>query len=278
MSRYYKVLTRSVEPLSVEPDIGHGLKDTAQEPLKPTARPWVETFCPPELAGKPVFIICPGGGYTNHADHEGAPVARWLDGLAINAVILHYTVAPDKPDGPLHPAPLRDARTVLAWLRSGASGLGVDPKRIGVLGFSAGGHLAATLSTGIDAGAGPATDRPDLAVLAYPVISMVADFHAGSAGSLLGPGASAAARSAVSAELAVDGATPPTFLWHTSDDGAVPVTNSLAYALALSRRGVPHELHVYPHGIHGLGLAPGEPGAGGWPGECARWLQGHGWR
>lgn len=271
MSRYYQVLPRSVEPLSVEPD------KTEPDSSEPVARPWLESFCPPELAGRPVFIVMPGGGYIRHADHEGADVARWLNALAINAVVLHYTVAPDRPQGPLHPAPLRDARIVLGWLRSGTSGLGADPERIGVLGFSAGGHLAATLSAGIDAGAGPAADRPDLSVLAYPVISMMANFHAGSVESLLGHGAPVAARSALSAELAVDGATPPTFLWHTSDDGAVPVENSLAYAQALSRHSVPFELHVYPQGRHGLGLAPGEPGTDGWPLECARWLAGQGW-
>jgi acetyl esterase/lipase len=266
MSRHYRVLCNGVELLERGPT-------GAAEP----SRPWLEAFCPQELSDRPVFMVLPGGGYLRHADHEGAPVARWLNTLAINAVVLHYRVASDHPGGPLNPRPLLDARPVLAWLRSGASGLGVDPKRIGVLGFSAGGHLAATLSTGIDAGAGPATDRPDLAVLAYPVISMIAAFHAGSAESLLGPDAPAAARRAVSAELAVDGATPPTFLWHTADDGAVPVENSLSYARALARAGIPCELHVFPHGRHGLGLAGKQPGASAWPQLCAGWLDGHGW-
>ncbi|MBW4093910.1 MAG: alpha/beta hydrolase, partial [Acidobacteria bacterium] len=175
--------------------------------------------------------------------------------------------------------PLRDTRAVLAWLRSGVSGLSVDTARIGVLGFSAGGHLAATLSTGVSADEHPdeVIDRPDLSVLAYPVISMVSDYHVGSVESLLGPAASLPTRRGLSAELAVDSATPPTFLWHTADDGAVSVQNSLAFAGALARNSVPFELHVFPEGRHGLGLAREQAGASAWPMLCARWLEGHGW-
>lgn len=242
--------------------------------------PQLEAFCPEALAGQPVFIVLPGGGYRRRADHEGAPVALWLNSLGLNAVVLHYAVAPEQSAAALHPAPLNDARDTLHWLRSGNSGLAVDTTRIGVLGFSAGGHLAATLSTG--AGAPPEADRPELAILAYPVISLVSNCHQGSVDALLGPDAPWDLRRALSAELAADAGTPPTFLWHTADDGAVPVENSLDYASALARNSVAFELHVFPHGEHGLGLAMNDPGEGAhpaaaWTRRCAAWLAGHGW-
>lgn len=245
-----------------------------------THLPRLETFCPRELAGHAVFMVLPGGGYHRQADHEGAPVARWLNSLGLNAVVVHYAVAPGDAVDALHPASLSDAREVLRWLRSGGSGLTVDATRIGVLGFSAGGHLAATLSTG--ALAAPDADRPDLAVLGYPVISLVSNCHQGSVQALLGPDAPWALRRSLSAELAVDAGTPPTFLWHTADDGAVPVENSLSYSSALARHAVAFELHVFPHGEHGLGLANPTSGtaphpASAWTGRCEAWLAAHGW-
>lgn len=240
--------------------------------------PRLETFCPEGLAGRPVFMVLPGGGYHRQADHEGAPVALWLNSLGLNAVVVHYAVAPANPVKALHPAPLNDARETLRWLRSGESGLAVDVARIGVLGFSAGGHLAATLSTG--AGAPPDADRPDLSVLCYPVISLVSACHQGSVDALLGPDAPLSLRRTLSAELTADAVTAPTFLWHTADDGAVPVENSLAYASALARNAVAFELHVFPHGRHGLGLAIDEPEphpAAAWTGRCGAWLAGQGW-
>lgn len=226
-------------------------------------------------------MVLPGGAYHRHAEHEGRDVALWLNTLGLNAVVLAYSVAADQPMAALHPAPLQDARAVLGWLRGGESGLEVDVSRIGVMGFSAGGHLAATLSTGVDAGAGPDSDRPDLAVLAYPVISMVSHCHEGSAQALLGQEPTLHQRRALSADLAVDAATPPTFLWHTADDDAVSVENSLSHAGALAHHGVPCELHVFPHGRHGLGLADKEPGgrhpAADWARLCRNWLSGRGW-
>ena len=223
----------------------------------------------------PAILVLPGGGYAKQADHEAEPVAEWLASLGIHAFVLRYRVAPDH-----HPAPLEDAKRAMLWIRSGGHGLNVDASRVGVLGFSAGGHLAATLAVQVPSG-DPELDTnaaaPDLSILCYPVISFVDSVHQGSVDNLAGPGAPAEVLRELSAELHVTPATPPAFLWHTADDHSVPVAHSLAYAGALSRAGVPVELHVFPHGIHGIGLAPGTPGADQWPSLCASWLGRRGW-
>ncbi|QCB95377.1 alpha/beta hydrolase [Cellulomonas shaoxiangyii] len=207
------------------------------------------------------------------ADHEAEPVARWLAGLGLHAVVLPYPVAPEGATGPLHPAPLDAAAAAVRWVRAGGTGLDVDAGRVGVLGFSAGGHLAATLSTVEDAGA-----RPDATVLCYPVVSLVAEPHVGSVDALLGTGADADARAALSADRRVTAATPPAFVWHTADDDAVPVSHAVRYAQALWAVGVPAELHVYPTGRHGLGLATDDVHVARWADACAAWLTQLGWR
>lgn len=218
---------------------------------------------------RPAVLVLPGGGYGMLADHEGPGYARWLSGLGLHAFVLWYPVAPCR-----HPAPIEAAVAALDHLRSGAHGLDVDPDRVGVIGSSAGGHLAACLSTGI---AGPTAPRPAFAILCYPVISFVSEAHEGSAENLLGSGADPGARAALSAERRVDSRTPPTFVWSTADDEAVPVGNSLSYARALIAQGVPTELHVLPTGRHGLGLAPEEPAVGRWSAMCEDWLRLGGW-
>jgi acetyl esterase/lipase len=165
-------------------------------------------------------------------------------------------------------------------IRGGALGLAVDGSRVGVLGFSAGGHLAATLSTA--AATGSATldvpgAVPDFTVLCYPVVSCLDEPHQGSVENLLGGSPSDALLREMSAELHVTAATPPAFVWHTADDEAVPVQHSLAYAGSLARAGVPGELHVFPHGRHGLGLAGDAPGPDQWTVLCAAWLDRMGW-
>ena len=224
----------------------------------------------------PAILILPGGGYERHGDHEAEPVAEWLSSLGIHAFVLRYRVAPHR-----HPAPLADAKAALAWIRSGGHGLAVDGSRVGVLGFSAGGHLAATLAAGIPTG-DDALDvpdsRPDLAILCYPVVSFERTVHQGSIDNLLGASPSKDLLAGLSAELTVTGRTPPAFIWHTFDDGAVDVQHSLRYALALRQAAVPAELHVFPEGRHGLGLAAGVAGVERWTELCAAWLDGHGWR
>ncbi|CAA9300221.1 MAG: hypothetical protein AVDCRST_MAG77-5557 [uncultured Chloroflexi bacterium] len=240
---------------------------------------------PPQAAGKPraAVVVCPGGGYRARAAHEGEPVARWLNTLGLHAFVLDYRVATERPDDApaLHPLPLQDAQRALRTVRHGARDgrWTVDPARVGILGFSAGGHLAATLATHFDAGDPTSTDpverescRPDAAILCYAVISFLQYPHLGSARNLLGENPALDQRRALSNELCVTAETPPTFLWHTAEDPGVPVENSLLFAGALARHSVPFALHVFPKGRHGLGLAPADPTVHQWTDLCARWL------
>lgn len=230
------------------------------------------------LAGagpRPTVIVFPGGGYIRRAPHEGETIARWLNTLGIAALVLNYHVAPFQ-----HPIPLEDAQRAIRLARQQASAWNIDPARIGVLGFSAGGHLASTLGTHFSAGDPAAPDpverqssRPDLLVLCYPVITMGAAGHAGSRAALLGDRERDPDLLALlSNERHVGADMPPAFLWHTADDASVPVENSLLFAAALARHGVPFELHIFEHGAHGLGLGADVPGVQGWPALCAAWL------
>lgn len=224
---------------------------------------------------RPAMLVLPGGGYGGQAGHEAEPVAEWLASLGIHAYVLRYRVAPHR-----HPAPLEDAKEALLRIRNGSHGVAVDGARVGVLGFSAGGHLAATLSTAAATGDDTLDVRaavPDLTVLCYPVVSYKDAVHQGSVDNLLGGSPPADLLHAVSADLHVTGSTPPAFIWHTADDAAVPAHHSFAYAGALVRAGVPAELHVFPHGRHGLGLAQEDPGPAQWTSLCANWLARKGW-
>ena len=239
--------------------------------------PYLEPYPVPGASG--AVIVCPGGGYARRAPHEGEPVARWLNSAGISAFVLHYRVAPDR-----HPAPLSDAKRAMRLVRSRAAEWGFRPDRIGILGFSAGGHLAASLSTHWDRGVEGDPDpvertscRPDATVLCYAVISLTAGHtHLGSRNNLLGPEPPAELALSLSCETQVNAETPPAFLWHTADDATVPVQNSIDYALALSRHGVPFALHVFPRGRHGLGLAQEVPDVSKWTELCAEWLHGLG--
>ncbi|MEU7837791.1 alpha/beta hydrolase [Nonomuraea sp. NPDC049129] len=211
-------------------------------------------------------VVCPGGGYSRLAGHEGADVARWLVMLGIDAYVLAYRVAGDEPGRePLHPAPLYDLRQAVRVVRERGAG------RVAVMGFSAGGHLAATLATDKDG------DRPDALILGYPVIDLAGwAAHSGSRRQLLGPDSTEEQATALSAHLNVTAETPPAFLWHTAADQGVPAANSLLFADALGRAGTPYELHVFPEGKHGLGLAQGDLAVSAWPGLCATWLAAQG--
>jgi acetyl esterase/lipase len=225
------------------------------------------------------IVICPGGAYGHLADSEGRPVAEWLNSLGITAFVLKYRLGPRYH----HPVPLQDAARAVRTVRARAAEWGLDPARIGILGFSAGGHLASTLGTHFDAGQSDAADpiervssRPDLMVLVYPVITMREFTHAGSKRNLLGTQPSSELVGLLSNEEHVTKETPPTFLVHTMTDPGVRVENSMMFATALRSAGVPFEFHLYERGPHGFGLAANDPILSTWPGRCADWLRLHG--
>jgi acetyl esterase/lipase len=241
--------------------------------------PALTAYLPRTMAAStPVVIICPGGGYRNLAsNHEGRQVANYFNSLGMAAFVLRYRLGPRYH----HPIELGDAQRTIRTLRSHATQWQLDPARIGIVGFSAGGHLAMSTSTIFDAGDPRAADaidrvssRPDFVVLGYPVISMVAPWtHRGSKTNLLGDAPDESLARKLSGELAVTKETPQTFIFHTADDPAVPVENSLHYFLALRQAGVPAEMHVFEHGPHGVGLANDNPALAPWSTLLANWLR-----
>jgi acetyl esterase/lipase len=226
------------------------------------------------------FLVLPGGGYGSLAGHEGEAYAKWLATHGIAAYVLKYRLG---SSGYRHPVMIQDAARALRTVRAWARRDGRDPARIGIIGSSAGGHLASTLLVQHDGGQPDAADpveressRPDLGVLCYPVITSGDHAHRGSFNKLLGENPPAELLHQLSTELHVTKETPPTFLWHTAGDQAVPVENSLLFASALAKAGVPFEVHVYEKGGHGMGLpGPGKP-APSWDAELLRWLKGRG--
>ena len=238
------------------------------------AEPILFPFALESAEARGAVVVCPGGGYGGLAPHEGRPIAEMLNRAGFHAFVLRYRVAPHK-----HPAPLADAQRAIRLVRHHAAAWHVKPAQIGILGFSAGGHLVSTAATHFDAGRPDATDpvervscRPDAAILCYPVISFGPFGHHGSMVNLIGENPPEALRQSLTNELQVSAQTPPCFLWHTADDQAVPVENSLVFAEAMGRNKVPFALHVFPHGAHGLGLAEGDPVVGAWPRLCVAWL------
>lgn len=226
----------------------------------------------------PAIAVFPGGGYGGRAFGEGEPVALWLNTIGISAFVVDYRVSPYR-----HPCPLLDAKRAIRTIRSRAKEWNIDTNRVGALGFSAGGHLVSTLGTHYDSGKEEAADpieressKPDLLILCYPVISFGEKGHRGSMHNLLGAQPDELLVKALSNENNVTRETPKTFLWHTANDEAVPVDNSLLFAQALSDNGVPFALHVYPYGVHGLKLAEEYPQPRLWLKECELWLRDEG--
>lgn len=243
----------------------------------PTITPFL---APRENATGSAIVICPGGGYSHLSEiKEGSDVAKWLNSLGISAFVLKYRLGMRYHQ----PNQLLDAARALRMVRSRSKEWYLDPNRIGILGFSAGGHLASTLGTHFDAGNRDARDeiervgsRPDLMILIYPVITMGELTHKGSRLNLLGENPTPELINLYSNELQVTKDTPPTFLAHAVADRAVPVENSLMFAEALKRAGVPFEMHLYEQGPHGFGLAPADPILATWTQRCADWLGVHG--
>jgi acetyl esterase/lipase len=228
----------------------------------------------------PAMVVCPGGGYGGLADHEGSDYARWLNSQGISAFVLRYRLG---SNGYRHPVMLGDVSRAMRLIRAEHARLGIDPVRVGVMGSSAGGHLAVTLLTHGDDGDPAAADaidrqpsRPTLGILCYPVVSMLpTNTHAGSKRNLLGDNPPEDLARELSGELAVNESTPPVFLWHTFEDKGVKLAGVLDLAAALNRHGRPLELHVYEKGGHGLGLGkrPYDPAKlHPWTVECRRWL------
>lgn len=220
-------------------------------------------------------LVCPGGGYRGRSSHEGETVAQFLASNGFVGAVLQYRVTPH-----LHPAPLADGCRAMRLMRQHATEWNVDSHRVAMMGFSAGGHLASTVATQPELHNDPHDDlvsrfsaRPDRLVLAYPVVSMVTKCHQGSVNNLLGNDAPLEVRRQVSSELHVTDRTPPVFLFHTGDDAAVPVENSLMFAQACYDHKVPAALHVFAHGRHGVGLAQDEVLLRAWPELMLQWLR-----
>lgn len=233
------------------------------------------------------MLVLPGGGYDHLAAHEGSPVAAWLTTLGVHAAVLHYATGEQ-----CWPDPLEDARAALRILRSSDAPFPVLPGRVGVLGFSAGGHLAALLATDSpelpDADPRTYAGRPDAAILAYPVTDLreallgrIPNLHTRSAETLLGTDASDDLRGELSIPTRItspdEEPTPPLFLWTTSDDAGVPALHTITLMTALAVAGVPFEAHVFRSGRHGLGLATEEPEVAEWTTLAERWLASLGW-
>ena len=247
---------------------------------EPKDCPQLIIYLPEEdKANGAAVVVCPGGGYGGLAmGHEGHDIARWWNSHGVAAFICDYR---HRGKGYGHPAPLQDAQRAIRTVRANAETWNVDPAKIGVMGFSAGGHLASTATTHFDAGQADASDpieqescRPDFAILCYAVIALNEPYtHYGSQRNLLGQDASDELIEQFSNEKRVTPETPPTFLWHTDEDTVVPPENSVVFYMACCENDVPAELHVYRKGRHGVGLAVDIPGTCEWPTQCVNWLR-----
>ncbi len=246
-------------------------------------KPDIAIFLPSKKnATGEAVVICPGGGYEILAyDWEGSDIARWLNSRGIAAFVLKYRLPGSKSNIVPHKSPLMDAQRALRMVRANAEKWNIDPAKIGVMGFSAGGHLASTLSTHYDGGDSSNPDpveqvscRPDFSVLVYPVISFTEDFqHSGSRINLIGNDTDEELIEYYSNELQVTEDTPPAILIHSDDDSGVPVENSIVYYMALRNNKINSEMHIYPYGGHGYSLAIGQGHLSTWPDRVIEWIR-----
>jgi acetyl esterase/lipase len=271
----------AAEPVKVRlwPEGAPGAKGAAD-----SDQPFVEVWqADAATASGAAFVVCPGGGYGALAvDHEGKQVAEWCNDRGITAFVLHYRLG---SKGYHYPTQVLDVQRALRLARADAAAYGVDPERIGIWGFSAGGHLASMAATlfeerpvgGTDDTIDKVSARPAVAVLGYPVISLnSAATHRGSRKNLLGPDGDDALAERLSTDTRVTANTPPTFIFQTDADAGVPAENAVAFYLACRRHKVPVELHVYEQGRHGVGLAKDDPVLSTWPDRLHDWLALHG--
>ena len=263
--------TAPPEPLPLWPEGAPGALG-----VKDGDQPTLTAFLPvKEVATGAALVICPGGGYEILAEHEGEGYAQWLAKHGIAGIVLKYRLG---SDGYRHPAMLDDAARAVRMTRAKAADWGIDPRRVGIMGSSAGGHLASTLLTRFDPGQPDAADpverissRPDLGILCYPVITMGSNTHEDSKSALLGGQPAAEWVERLSNEKQVRHDTPPCFIWHTWEDDSVKVENALDFAVALRQAGVPFDLHIYQKGAHGMGLGGDPPHP--WAADCLYWLK-----
>lgn len=262
-------------PIPLWPDGAPGALGTSSNDI-----PTLTAYLPDATnATGAAMVICPGGGYVHLAPHEGNDYALWLNQHGVTCFVLKYRLG---SNGYRHPAMLNDGARAVRWVRAHAQEFKVDPHRVGIMGSSAGGHLASTLLTHFDNGDTNATDpveressRPDLGVLCYAVISMGEFTHKGSRDNLIGTNAAPELVKLLSNELQVTTNTPPCFLWTTFEDNAVPMENTMMFAEALRKNHVPFSLHVYEKGRHGMGLKDKPPFTHPhpWAADCLFWLQ-----
>lgn len=267
--------SHAAEPVRLWTEAAPGALGTEPKDI-PTLTPFL-----PEVgrSSGAAVVVCPGGGYGGLADHEGTDYALWLNQQRVAAFVLKYRLG---SNGYRHPVMLQDAARAVRLVRARAADWGVDPKRVGIMGSSAGGHLASTLVTHFDAGKPGDPDpverqssRPDLGILCYPVITMGEFTHGGTRQNLLGPNPTPEWIENLSNERQVTAQTPPCFIWHTWEDSGVAVENSLQFASALRRARVPFDLHVFEKGRHGIGLADKPPfeHTHPWARDCAFWFK-----
>jgi acetyl esterase/lipase len=244
-------------------------------------KPTLTIYRAPRVANGTAVIVAPGGGYGVLAmDHEGRQVAYWFNAMGVSAFVLKYRLGPKYH----HPIELEDAQRAIRTVRARAQEFGVLPDRIGMMGFSAGGHLTATAGTHFDRGKADTSDpidrvssRPDFLILGYPVISSdPAIAHAGSFRNLLGDTPDPRLLEDLSNDLRVTPETPPAFLFHTNADAGVPAENSVRFYLALRKAKVPAEMHIFENGPHGVGLALNDPSLSAWPTLLMNWLRARG--
>lgn len=270
---------RDPEPPFKDEEVFLWEEGSSNEGSNPKYRPKIKIYYPSTVyqdknKKQAAVLICPGGGYHIQAYHEGEPFARLFALHGIVGVVLTYRVNPDR-----WPGSYSDATRAMRILRSNADKYGIDPDRIGIMGFSAGGHLASTVATQPELYKNPEDDlaeqfsaRPNRAILGYPVISFTDFAHSGSAKSLLTEDPDPKMLDQLSNHRHVSENTPPSFLVHAADDKGVPVQNSLMYANACLERNIPVELHVYPEGGHGFGMALNHPRLKIWSENLISWL------
>jgi acetyl esterase/lipase len=244
-------------------------------------QPSISVYRAPRGSSGTAIVVAPGGGYANLAtEHEGRQEAYWFNAMGVTAFVLRYRLGPRYH----HPIELGDAQRAIRTVRARAAEFSVIPDRIGMMGFSAGGHLTSTAGTHFDAGKPDSSDpiervssRPDFMILGYPVISFdPAVAHAGSVRMLLGENPDPKLIENLSNDLQVTAQTPPTFIFHTTNDNGVPVENSVRFYLALRKAKVPVEMHLFENGPHGVGMALSDPALSAWPNLLMNWLRARG--